>query len=130
RSLAAFAGSAPFTPEPRKRMVESMFDPTTTPELREAITAMMLAAPEATVVGAGRAMFDPVLQEQANATIAVPALSVFAGGPGFGKSDATREVLPDWTSETYDANGHFLMMEDPARFNAALRAFLEQRARF
>lgn len=75
-------------------------------------------------------MFDPVLQEQANATIAVPALSVFAGGPGFGKSDATREVLPDWTSETYDANGHFLMMEDPTRFNAALRAFLEQRARF
>lgn len=130
RSFADFPGFGPLTPDARKQMVESMFAPATSPELREAISAMMLAAPEATVVGAGRAMFDPVLQEQADATIAVPALSVFAGGPGFGKSDATREVLPDWTSETYDANGHFLMMEDPTRFNAALRAFLEQRAGF
>ena len=130
RSFADFPGFGPLTPDARQQMVESMFVPATTPELREAIGAMMLAAPEATVVGAGQAMFDPVLQEQANVTIAAPALSVFAGGPGFGKSDATREVLPDWTSETYEDNGHFLMMEDPARFNATLKTFLEQRAKF
>ena len=62
--------------------------------------------------------------------VAAPALSVFAGGPGFGNTEATKEVVPNWSSEKFGDNGHFLMMEDPARFNAVLRAFLEQRARF
>ncbi len=130
RPFKDFPGFGPLTPEARKQMVESMFVPATSPEVREQVLAMMLGAAEATAVGASAAMFSPALQVQAGETIAAPALSVFAGGPGFGNTEATREVVPDWTQEKFADNGHFLMMEDPARFNAVLRTFLEQRAKF
>ena len=130
RPFKDFPGFGPLTREARQTMVESMFVPATSPELRAQILAMMLGAPEATAVGASRAMFDPQLQAQGSQAIAAPALSVFAGGPGFGNTDATKEVVPNWSSEKFDGTGHFLMMEQPDRFNLVLRAFVEQRAQF
>ena len=130
RPFKDFPGFGPLTREARTTMIESMFVPATLPELRAQILAMMLGAAETTAVGASRAMFDPQLQAQAAQTIAAPALGVFAGGEGFGNTDATKEVVPNWSSAKFDGTGHFLMMEDPARFNAALSAFLEQRAQF
>jgi pimeloyl-ACP methyl ester carboxylesterase len=130
RPFKDFPGFGPLTREGRTQMIEGMFVPATTPELRAQILAMMLGAPESTALGAGAAMFDPVLQAQAGDTIGAPALSVFAGGSTFAGSEATKEVYPNWSSEKFDGNGHFLMMEDPAKFNATLAAFLEQRARY
>ena len=95
-----------------------MFVPATSPELRAQILAMMLGAPEATAAGAMAAMFDPV--NQSDRTISAPALSVFAGNSNFTNTEATKELVPDWTQEKFAGTGHFLMMEDPARFNAAL----------
>jgi pimeloyl-ACP methyl ester carboxylesterase len=46
----------------RKAMINSLFIPTTSPAIREKVTAVMLSAPEATAVGAQAAMFDPALQ--------------------------------------------------------------------
>ena len=111
-------------------MIESMFVPATAPDLRAQILAIMLGASETTAVGASGAMFSPALQAQAGETIAAPALSVWAGSNGFPNPEATKEVVPDWTQEKFAGTGHFLMMEDPARFNATLKAFLEQRAKF
>ncbi len=128
RPLANFPGFGPLTRETRTNLIESMFVPTTSPELRAQILAMMLGAPDATAAGAMAAMFDPV--NQSSRTIAAPALSVFAGNSNFANTEATKELLPDWTEEKFAGTGHFLMMEDPARFNAVLRTFLEQRARF
>jgi pimeloyl-ACP methyl ester carboxylesterase len=130
RPFKDFPGFGPLTPEARKQMVEGMFVPATTPALREQILAMMLGAPESTAVGASSAMFSPALQQQASATIAAPALSVWAGSNAFPNPEATKEVVPDWAQEKFAGTGHFLMMEDPARFNATLRTFLEQRAKF
>jgi len=128
RPFRDFPGFGPLTREARQTMIEGMFVPATSPELRAQILAMMLGAPEATATGASRAMFDPAIQS--DKAIAAPALSVFAGSSNFGNSEATREVVPDWTSEKFAGTGHFLMMEDPARFNATLKAFLDRRARF
>jgi pimeloyl-ACP methyl ester carboxylesterase len=128
RPLANFPGFGPLTREFRTGFIESMFVPTTSPELRAKILAMMLAPPEATAAGAMAAMFDP--KNQSEEKITAPALSVFAGTSNFANSEATRELVPDWASEQFAGTGHFLMMEQPERFNAALRAFIEQRARF
>jgi len=130
RPFKDFPGFGPLTPESRKTMVESMFVPATTPALREQILAMMLGASEGTAVGASAAMFSPALQAQASDTIAAPALSVWAGSNAFPNPEATKEVVPNWTQEKFAGTGHFLMMEDPAKFNATLRSFLEQRARY
>jgi pimeloyl-ACP methyl ester carboxylesterase len=128
RPLKDFQGFGPLTVENRTNVIQSMFVPATSPELRTQILAMMLGAPGATAVGAMAAMLDPA--NQSDRTIAAPSLSVFAGNSNFANTEATREVVPDWAQEKFAGTGHFLMMEDPARFNAALRTFLEQRARF
>lgn len=128
RPLATFPGFGPLTRETRTAMIEGMFVPSTSPDLRAQILAMMLGAPEATAAGAMAAMFDPA--NQSDAQIMAPALSVFAGTSNFSDDNSARELLPDWSSEKFAGTGHFLMMEQPARFNATLRAFVEQRARF
>jgi len=128
RPLKDFPGFGPLTRESRTNLIQSMFVPSTSPELRAQILAMMLGAPDATAAGAMAAMFDPV--NQSDRKIAAPALSVFAGTSNFTNTEVTSEVVPDWTQEKFAGTGHFLMMEDPARFNATLRAFIAQRARF
>jgi pimeloyl-ACP methyl ester carboxylesterase len=128
RPMASFPGFGPLTPETRKTVIESMFVPATTPELRAQILAMMLGAPEATAVGAMNAMLDP--KNQSDRKIMAPALSIFAGTSNFADDGAILELVPNHASAKFAGTGHFLMMEDPARFNTALKAFVEQRARF
>jgi pimeloyl-ACP methyl ester carboxylesterase len=88
----------------------------------------MLGTSEATAAGAMAAMMDP--KNQSDAKIAAPSLSIWAGNSNFPNPEATREMVTDWSQEKFDGTGHFLMMEDPARFNASLKTFLETRARF
>lgn len=128
RAMADFPGFGPLTLDTRKTVIESMFVPGTAYPLRTHILGMMLAAPEATAKGAMTAMLDP--KNQSDRKIAAPALSIWAGNSNFPNPEATREMVPDWTQEKFAGTGHFLMMEDPARFNASLKAFLDTRARF
>ena len=128
RPLANFPGFGPLTREARATMIEGMFVPSTSPELRAQILAMMLGAPDATATGAMRAMFDP--KNQSDEKIMAPALSIFAGNSNFATDQSAREMLPNWSSEQFAGTGHFLMMEQPDRFNAALRTFVEERAQF
>lgn len=128
RPLANFPGFGPLTLESRRGLIESMFVPSTSHELRTQILATMLGTPEATATGAMGAMFDP--KNQSDEKIEAPALSIFAGTSNFADDGSARELLLDWSSEKFDGTGHFLMMEQPERFNTALRAFIEQRARF
>ena len=128
RPMADFPGFGPLTLESRKTVIEGMFVPATTPELREEILGTMLGTAPATAEGAMAAMMDP--RNQSDAKIAAPALSVWAGNSNFPNTEATREMVTDWTQEKFDGTGHFLMMEQPERFNASLKAFLETRAQF
>jgi pimeloyl-ACP methyl ester carboxylesterase len=128
RPLASVRGLPTPTREVRATMIETMFAPGTSPELRAQVRAMMLGAPDATAAGAMAAMFDP--ENQSEQKIMAPALTIFAGTSRFASDQSTREMLPNWTSEQFAGTGHFVMMEQPEKFNAELRTFVEQRARF
>lgn len=108
----------------REGMIRSMFIAETPPALQEKILTMMLAAPEATAVGAMNAMFDPVIRW--TDVIDAPALSVYAGTANVPDAAATRELYAQHEATQMAGTGHFLMMEKPAEFNRVLEEFLDQ----
>jgi pimeloyl-ACP methyl ester carboxylesterase len=120
--------SGPNGLEARKAMIGGMFTPTTAPAIKDHVMTMMLAAPEATAVGAQAAMFDPALQPAE--VINAPALSIYAGGGFFTVDPKTTERLPHWEGIKLAGTGHFVMMEKPAQFNMLLADFLAKRAEF
>ena len=131
--MRAFAEPPPGFPPPltgpeglaaREGMIRSMFIPETPAALQEKILAMMLAAPEATAVGAMNAMFDPAVRW--TGVIDSPALSVWAGTATFRDDAATKEVYPNHAATQVPGTGHFLMMEKPAEFNRLLAEFLDK----
>jgi pimeloyl-ACP methyl ester carboxylesterase len=106
----------------REGMIKSMFIPETPPALQDHILKMMLAAPEATAVGAMNAMFNPAIgwSDKINA----PALTVYAGTANVPDPAATKELYPNHEATQVKGTGHFLMMEKPAEFNRILTGFL------
>jgi len=108
----------------REGMIRSMFIAETPPALQDKILTMMLAAPEATAVGAMNAMFDPVIRW--TDVIAAPALSVYAGTANVPDAAATKELYPNHEATQMAGTGHFLMMEKPAEFNRVLAGFLDK----
>jgi sigma-B regulation protein RsbQ len=108
----------------REGMIRSMFIAETPPALQEKILAMMLAAPEATAVGAMNATFDPV--NRWTDVIESPALTVYAGTANVPDPAATKELYPKHEATQLKGTGHFLMMEKPAEFNSLLAGFLDK----
>ena len=108
----------------REGMIRSMFIAETPPALREKILTMMLAAPEATAVGAMNAMFDPAIRW--TDVIPSPALTVYAGTANVPDPAATKELYPKHEATQVPATGHFLMMEKPDEFNRVLAEFLDK----
>lgn len=111
----------------REAFIRTMFVEGTSQEVRDDVLSVMLAAPEATAAGAMASMFDPSLQTAD--VIGAPVLNVVAGN-GRMPDAASAEIAPDQQTVQMDGTGHFLMMEQPAEFNALLADFLETRARF
>lgn len=112
----------------RVAAIDGMFVDGTPAVLREEIRTMMLAAPEATALGAAAAMSDPALRS--SRIISAPAMTVWASTRKVENYTRTRELVPQWQAVQLPGTGHFLMMEQPAQFNALLRSFIEQRAKF
>jgi pimeloyl-ACP methyl ester carboxylesterase len=110
--------------EAREGMIRSMFIAETPAALQDKILKMMLAAPEATAVGAMNAMFDPAIR-WTDVTRA-PALSVYAGTANVPDAATTKELYPNHEATQLAGTGHFLMMEKPAEFNRLLTAFLDK----
>jgi pimeloyl-ACP methyl ester carboxylesterase len=108
----------------REGMIRSMFIAETPAALQEKILTMMLAAPEATAVGAMSAMFDPAVRW--TDVIDSPALSVWAGTATLRDDAATKELYPNHDATQLAGTGHFLMMEKPAEFNGLLAGFLDK----
>jgi pimeloyl-ACP methyl ester carboxylesterase len=122
------AGFPPLTgPEgrtAREGMIRSMFIAETPIALQEKILAMMLAAPEATAVGAMNATFDPV--NRWTDVIQSPALTVYAGTANVPDPAATKQLYPHHEATQIPGTGHFLMMEKPDEFNRLLAGFLDK----
>jgi pimeloyl-ACP methyl ester carboxylesterase len=108
----------------REGMIRSMFIAETPPTLQEKILAMMLAAPEATAIGAMNAMFDPAIRW--TDVIDAPALSVYAGTANVPDPATTKQLYPNHEATQIPGTGHFLMMEKPAEFNRTLTEFLDK----
>jgi pimeloyl-ACP methyl ester carboxylesterase len=106
----------------REGMIKSMFIAETPAALQDHILKMMLAAPEATAVGAMNAMFDPAIRW--SDVIKSPALTVYAGTANVPDPAATKELYPLHEATQVKGTGHFLMMEKPDEFNRLLAGFL------
>jgi len=126
RELDAFGNPEPaqFTREARETLIRGMFVPETPVALQQQILSMMLAAPEATAIGAGMAIFDPVIRTAD--VISVPVLLVVAGTAKVPDTAALRDLLPHLEATQVAQTGHFLMMEKPEQFNGLLATFLDR----
>jgi pimeloyl-ACP methyl ester carboxylesterase len=121
---------APFTRPDFKdaigKAVDGMFTAATPEEVRRSIKKAMLAAPQHVVVGAMRGMLD--LSVWKDDPIRVPLQVIVAKQP-YWPADHERKVralAPHADYRVMDGVGHFLMMEKPERFNAALMDFLKK----
>jgi pimeloyl-ACP methyl ester carboxylesterase len=55
----------------------------------------------------------------------IPAVAIQAAQQGtVERAAAMRAIFPNLRLEKWEHSGHFLMMEDPARFNRSLEKFL------
>jgi pimeloyl-ACP methyl ester carboxylesterase len=107
------------------KMLDFMFTKDTPPALREDIQAKMLTAPQYVVASAMEGMMA-----MAPLTESWPKLPAMAAMLKRGNSEQYRKFLSAHFQltgyEVFDGAGHFLMMEQPEKFNAMLKAFLQQ----
>jgi pimeloyl-ACP methyl ester carboxylesterase len=120
------AMAGPNGPTNRQAMIRGFFSASTTPALQTKILDMMMAAPEATAVGAMDATDEPVPTtgpETKMPILKMPILGIYAGRPL-----VSREVVlarfPDAEYTQVPGTGHFLMLEKPEEFNRLLLAFV------
>jgi pimeloyl-ACP methyl ester carboxylesterase len=109
------------------RQVEAMFSDLTPPDLREQIRRKMFSTPEhvriAAVTSASKLTPPPPGE-----TFKLPALAIQAAQSGTDTRAASmRRIFPELRVVKWEGHGHFLMMEDPARFNQQLEEFLAGR---
>ncbi len=112
----------------RETMVQAMFKPNTTDEVRKQVVAMIDAVPAATPLAAMEAFVDPSIWK--DDVFTQPVLAVFSG-MGDGSDPETdpkymRNRFPHIEHHVLRDTGHFLMLEKPAEFNALLRSFLDK----
>jgi pimeloyl-ACP methyl ester carboxylesterase len=123
RSLSGPAGAKNFGTQ-----IDAMFSDVTPPDLREQIRKKMFATPEhvriAAVASASKLTPPPPGQ-----TFQLPVLAIQAAQAGTDKrADAMRQIFPQLQVLKWEDHGHFLMMEDPERFNQELEEFLATNA--
>jgi pimeloyl-ACP methyl ester carboxylesterase len=115
---------APNYEENTGKMIEGMTSPIQDAALREKIKTAMLRTPQYVAASEMEATLDPELWKPDKIT--VPVLMILAKQPGWNADyeQFVRGIVPDLDYQTWEGVSHFLMMEQPARFNAALIAFL------
>lgn len=117
RSLSGPAGERKFLGQ-----VNAMFSDQTTPEMREEIRSKMLRTPEYVRVAAVTSV-SKLAPADPDESFDIPALAVIASYLPE-RVEIMRSSFPELQIEKWDKYGHFLMMEDPERFNETLEAFL------
>ena len=108
--------------------IDSLRGEKTPPALAGEIKARMLATPCHVLAGAMEQFVDPAFWPQV--PLDVPALAVYAPSPHL-ESDFNqylKSLLPRVEYQEWQGAGHFLMLEEPARFNQVLADFLKRRS--
>jgi pimeloyl-ACP methyl ester carboxylesterase len=97
------------------------------PNVRPFIRSSMLATPEHVAVSAMRKMLDDAYAP--HGTISVPVLAVMAPTAFWPKDLEAqyRAKAPDLDFQMWSGVSHFLQLEEPAKFNAAVNAFIAKK---
>ena len=118
--------NAPNYEENTGKMIDSMTSPIHDAAMREKIKTAMLRTPQYVAASEMEATLDTELWKPDK--INVPVLMILAKQPFWNAEyeQFVRGIVPDLDYQTWEGVSHFLMMEQPAKFNAALIAFLEK----
>jgi pimeloyl-ACP methyl ester carboxylesterase len=117
KSLSGPSGEKSFV-----RQVNAMFSDRTTPEMQDEIRTKMLATPVYVRAAAVTSIstFPPSAPLD---DFQMPALAVVSSYSA-ARAAEMRPIFPKLEVERWDNYGHFLMMEDPERFNETFERFL------
>jgi len=109
------------------RVVDGMTD---VPPLRSELRRLMTATPRRVVVSSLAELKDPRVWQPD--PIRVPVLALHASAPHWTPDyeSFVRRLVPGVDYRVWDRVGHFLMMERPEEFDAAVLGFLEARGLF
>ncbi len=105
-------------------LIDAMLRPMKDAGLRERIKSAMLATPQFVAVSEMEAITDPELWRPDK--INAPTLVILAKQPAWTADYGrfVRELIPNVDYQVWPGVSHFLMMDKPAEFNAAVAAFL------
>jgi pimeloyl-ACP methyl ester carboxylesterase len=108
-------------------MVSAMVAPVKDKTAAAEIKTAMLGAPQHVMVGAMDAMLDDSIWKEQD-KINVPLLVVLAKQPTWNPEyeKFVRELAPSVEYQVWEGVSHFLMMDDPRKFNDTVAAFLKK----
>jgi pimeloyl-ACP methyl ester carboxylesterase len=113
-------------PESMGRMVDAMTKPIKDAAERDKIKAIMLKTPQHVAISEFEATDDRDLWKEDK--IDVPTLIILAKQPAWSPEyeKFVRNLIPKLDYQVWENVSHFLMMDKPREFNAAVLKFLEQ----
>jgi pimeloyl-ACP methyl ester carboxylesterase len=115
---------ADFIGSTRELVTEHLFVPGGNRDLANKVAYDISLSPQRTAIPALRALLEYDFTEPLK-EIAVPIVAIDSDLGEPVNEARIRKVLPKFHAVTIKGVGHFLMMEDPARFNAALEAEIQ-----
>jgi pimeloyl-ACP methyl ester carboxylesterase len=112
--------------EVASQMLTAMAGPNLSAEAQERIKASFLNTPQYVVVSAMEGMADASIWGADK--INVPVLAIMAKNPFYPPDleQRYRSLAPNLDFQMWSGVGHFIMMEKPKEFNAAVLAFLDK----
>jgi pimeloyl-ACP methyl ester carboxylesterase len=120
RSLQGAAGERNFA-----ERVEECFSKQTPEALRAEIRAKMAATPKYVRIAA-LSSISSLRPPPGDETFDLPAIAIQAAEPGTqARYELMRSIFPRLQLSSWEGAGHFLMLEDPQRFNAEVEHFLD-----
>jgi len=119
---------APEYREYTRRFFGRMFPMPGTEALRDRVLSEMLTTPQSVMFGAMEGMFGPDQTDWDLKPVSVPVLVINANGPMCNADDENhiRSLSPRTDYRLMDGVGHWLMLEQPAEFNALLTEMLQK----
>jgi pimeloyl-ACP methyl ester carboxylesterase len=108
------------------KIISGITSPIEDVTLRERIKTLMLHTPQHVAVSEFQSTADPALWKED--TIDKPVLMILAKQPAWTPEyeQFVRKLAPNLDYQVWDKVSHFVMMEKPREFNAALLSFLQK----
>lgn len=109
--------------EQAPKFIDELLEPTSE-DLKPAIRAAMLAAPDYVAISAMRGMLDDAIWTDDKINVPVLAEMTRSGPWPADNAELYKKIAPNIDYQSWPRVSHFLMMEKPKEFNDAVRAFL------